>query len=568
MNAAAQIGATLLLVFIGASVIARPIAALDGDRPSRLKSFERFVLRLLGTTPEHEMSFRAYGGAVLALNVVGVVVVYALQRLQHLLPLNPLQLPAVPPGVALNTAISFASNTNWQAYGGETTMSLLTQMAALTTQNFVSAATGIAVVFALARGFTRQRATTIGNFHLDLVRGLVVLVPLSVLFAVALVVDGVPQTLTSTATAHLIQGGEQVIALGPVATQVAIKQLGTNGGGFFNANSAHPLENPTPFSNLLELVALILIPAAMCLVWGRLVKDRAHGRALLLTMTVLFVPAVIVVVVSEADANPVLSALGIDQGAGNLEGKEVRFGTTQSALWAVTTTAASNGAVNAMHDSFMPLSGAVLLILMLLGEVVFGGVGSGLYGLMLFVVVAVFITGLMVGRTPELLGKKIEATEMKAAAIAILAPSACVLIGLALSCVVPDGASSTANPGAHGFSELLYSFASTANNNGSAFAGLTVNGAFFATAHAVCMWIGRFFVIAAVLALASSLAKKASVPVSSATLPTRGPLFVVVVAGTVLLVGALTFVPALALGPVADHFELRAAAAANTTVQP
>ncbi len=564
MNATLQVGVTLLLVFVVAAAMARPIAALDSGRPSRLKSLEAFLLRLIGERHDREMDFHRYFGAIIALNVVGFVFVYGLQRLQHLLPLNPSRLPAVEPGVAMNTAISFLSNTNWQAYGGETTMSLLTQMVALTTQNFVSAATGIAVVFALARGFTRQRSATIGNFHVDLLRGLFVLVPLSVLMAMAMVLGGVPQTLTSSVTAHLIQGGEQVIAMGPVASQVAIKQLGTNGGGFFNVNSAHPLENPTPLTNLLQLAALIMIPAALCLVWGRLVKDRAHGRALLITMTVLLVPAIIAVVVAENAANPVLTALGVDDGGlGNMEGKETRFGTTQSALWAVTTTAASNGSVNSMHDSFTPLGGAVPMVLMLLGEVVFGGVGSGLYGLLMFVVIAVFITGLMVGRTPELLGKKIEATEMKAAAIAVLAPSACVLVGLALACVVPDGTSAVANPGAHGFSELLYSFASTANNNGSAFAGLTVNGSFFVTAHAICMWIGRFFVIGAVLALAASLAKKASVPTSSATLPTRGPLFVVVVAGTVLLVGALTFVPALALGPVADHFELQAAAAAS-----
>ena len=551
MNAAVQVIATLLLVLIGAVVISRPIASLDSDRPSRRKRFEQFILRLLGESGATEMSFRRYFGAVLMLNVVGVGVVYALQRLQHLLPFNPLHLPAVPPGTALNTAISFASNTNWQAYGGETTMSHLTQMAALTTQNFVSAATGIAIVFALARGFTRQRVETLGNFWVDLVRGLFVLAPLSLLLAVALVIDGVPQTLTGSVTAQLVQGGEQIISLGPVASQIAIKQLGTNGGGFFNVNSAHPLENPTPFSNLLQLAALLLVPAAMCLVWGRLVKDRRHGRALLITMTVLLVPAVVAVVVAESHA-PVIEALGIDASDGNMEGKEVRFGTTQSALWGVATTAASNGAVNAMHDSFSPLGGGVLMVMMLLGEVVFGGVGSGLYGLMLFVIVAVFITGLMVGRTPELLGKKIEASEMKAAAIAILAPSACVLSGLALACVVPEGAASGANPGPHGFSELLYAFASTANNNGSAFGGLAATGPFLVTAHALCMWIGRFFVIGAVLALAQSLATKASVPTSSATLPTRGPLFVIVVAGTVVLVGALTFVPALALGPIAE----------------
>ncbi len=567
MNATLQVGTTLLLIFVGAAVMARPIAALDSDRPSRLKKVEAFFLRMIGDKPDHEMNYRRYFGAVIALNVVGFLFVYGLQRLQHLLPLNPSNLPAVEPGVAMNTAISFLTNTNWQAYGGETTMSLLSQMAALTTQNFVSGATGIAVLFALARGFTRQRSGTLGNFHVDLLRGLFVLFPLAVVMAVLLVLDGVPQTLTSSVTAHLIQGGEQVIAMGPVASQVAIKQLGSNGGGFFNVNSAHPLENPTPFTNLLELSALIMITASTCLVWGRLVKDRAHGRALLITMTVLLVPAIIAIVVSESAGNPVLTAIGVDSSLlGNMEGKELRFGSTQSGLWAAVTTAASNGSVNSMHDSFSPLGGAVGMIMMLIGEVSFGGVGSGLYGLLMFVVVAVFITGLMVGRTPELLGKKIEAAEMKAAAIAILAPSACVLVGLGLACVVPEGAASVANPGAHGFSEMLYSFASTANNNGSAFAGLTVNGPFFATANGVCMWVARFFVIGAVLALASSLAKKASVPTSSATLPTRGPLFVTVVAGTVLLVGALTFVPALALGPVADHFELRAAAAA--TVKP
>jgi K+-transporting ATPase ATPase A chain len=558
MNALAQISATLLLVLLGGWAIARPVAALDDDRPSRRRRFERAMLRMLGGD---EMSSRQYFAAVVMLNIVGVVVVYALQRLQHLLPLNPMHLPAVSPVVALNTAVSFASNTNWQAYGGETTMSFLTQMAALTTQNFVSAATGIAVVFALARGFTRTGSSTIGNFWLDLVRGLFVLVPMSLVLALLLVFGGVPQTLTASATAQLIQGGEQLIALGPVASQVAIKQLGTNGGGFFNVNSAHPLENPTPWTNLLELVSILIIPAAMCFVWGRLVKDRAHGRALLLIMAVLFVPAVVAVTIGEQQA-PTLQALGVDDALGNMEGKEVRFGTAQSSLWAVATTAASNGSVNAMHDSFQPLTGGVLIVMMALGEVVFGGVGSGLYGLMLFVIVAVFITGLMVGRTPELLGKKIEAAEMKAAVLAILAPSACVLVGLALACVVPEGAASVANPGAHGFSELLYAFVSTSNNNGSAFGGLTVNGPFLGTAHAVCMWIGRFFVIGGVLTLAQGLAMKNSVPTSTATLPTRGALFVTVVAGTVVLVGALTFVPALALGPVADHFDQDVAAAA------
>ena len=543
--------------------VARVYEGQAGLAGRLLGPFERSIYRLAGIRAEEEMSWKRYSLSLLAFNLAGALTVYLLQRVQGLLPLNPTHVGGVRPEVAFNTAVSFATNTNWQAYGGETTMSHLTQMAALTVQNFLSAATGMAVAVALARGFARRSTHTLGSFWVDLNRGtLYVLLPLSLLFAGLLVSQGVVQTLHGSATVHLIEPQanpsgqtttEQVIAVGPVASQVAIKQLGTNGGGFFNANSAHPFENPTPFSNFIELFAILLIPAALCFTFGSLVRSRRHGWVLFATMVALVVPLLLVCTVAEHGGNPMLDGLGLDQSAGNMEGKEVRFGVTTSALWATVTTAASNGSVNAMHDSYTPLGGLVPLWLMQLGEVAFGGVGSGLYGMLMFAIIAVFIAGLMVGRTPELLGKKLEAYEMKMAALVVLLPSAAVLVGTAIACVLPTAAAAAPNPGPHGFSEILYAFSSAANNNGSAMAGLDASGRFYAIALGLCMLVGRYWVIVPALAVAGSLARKKVVPASAGTLPTDTPLFVLLLAGTVLLVGALTFIPALALGPVIEH---------------
>jgi K+-transporting ATPase ATPase A chain len=532
---------------------------------------ERGIYRIAGIRTDEEMSWKRYALCVLAFNLAGALLVYCLQRLQGHLPLNPAHLPGVRPEIAFNTAVSFATNTNWQAYGGETTMSHLTQMAGLTVQNFLSAATGMAVAAALARGFARRGAAALGSFWVDLTRGtLCVLLPLSLLFAGLLVSQGVVQTFDGSTTVHLVEPQtsssgqaitEQILPLGPVASQVAIKQFGTNGGGYFNANSAHPFENPTPLSNLLELLAILLIPAALCFTFGAIVKSRRHGWVLFAAMVALVVPLLVLCATAEHGGNPTLSGLGLDQAAGNMEGKEVRFGACTSALWATVSTAASNGSVNAMHDSFTPLGGLVPMWLMQLGEVAFGGVGSGLYGLLMFAIIAVFIAGLMVGRTPEFLGKKLEAYEMKMAALVILVPSAAVLVGTAIACLSPDAAAAALNPGPHGFSEILYAFSSAANNNGSAFAGLDASGRFFTIALGLCMLMGRYWVIVPVLAVAGSLARKKAVPASAGTLPTDTPLFVLLLVGTVLLVGALTFIPALALGPVVEHLRLAASAA-------
>lgn len=524
---------------------------------------ERLSLRVVRQRGE-EMTWKRYALALVVFNGLGIVLLFALQMAQGALPLNPLALPAPPPEVAFNTAVSFVTNTNWQAYGGETTLSLLTQMAGLAVQNFLSAATGMAVLFAFVRGFTRPQSETLGNFWVDLVRVTVyVLLPLSIIMALLLVSQGVVQTFDGSAGATTLEGARQGFALGPVASQVAIKQLGTNGGGFFNVNSAHPFENATILSNLLEMVAILLLPAALCFAFGKLVKDRRQGLAVFSAMLVIFTPLAFATVAAEHAPNPALPAEvdqspGELQSGGNLEGKEVRVGVTGSALWATSTTAASNGSVNAMHDSFTPLGGLWPMWLVQLGEVVFGGVGSGLYGMIIFAIVAVFAAGLMVGRTPEYLGKKIEAREMKMASLAILLPSAMVLIGTALAVLVPEGRAATANPGPHGFSEILYALSSGANNNGSAFAGLTASGGFYATLVALAMLIGRFGVLLPALAIAGSLARKKLVPPSSGTLPTHGPLFVALLVGVVVLVGALTFIPALALGPVIEHLQLHA----------
>lgn len=532
-----------------------------------LGPLERRLLRWAGVEQDKEMSWKEYATAVLALSLISVLAVYGVQRLQFLLPFNPEGRPAVSPDSSFNTAVSFVSNTNWQGYAGETTMSHFTQMAALTVQNFVSAAVGMAVLVALIRGFARNNADTIGNFWVDLVRGTTyILLPLSLILALVLVTQGVVQTLSPYHEVSLVEttaGADgkavttQRIAVGPVASQVAIKQLGTNGGGFFNANSAHPFENPTPLSNLLQLLAILLIPASLCHTFGVMVGDRRQGWAILSAMFAVLVPLLAVSVWSEHQSNPALTALGADSSGGNMEGKEVRFGITNSALWSVATTAASNGSVNSMHDSYMPLGGLVTLWLMQLGEVIFGGVGSGLYGMIVFAIVAVFIAGLMVGRTPEYLGKKIGAFEIKMASLVILAPCAMVLIGTALGVVCDEGKTGVSNAGPHGFSEILYAFSSASNNNGSAFAGLSSNTLFYNGLLGLAMLVGRFWVILPVLALAGSLARKKRIPAGSGTLPTHTPLFVLLLVAVVIVVGALSFFPALALGPIVEHLMLR-----------
>jgi len=543
------------------------------------------LYRLAGVRPQEDMGWLRYALALLLFNLLGTLAVYALQRLQAGLPFNPEGMGAIAADSAFNTAISFASNTNWQGYGGETSMSYLTQMLALTVQNFLSAATGIAVAMALIRGFARRSAAGIGNAWADLTRvTLWVLLPASALLALFFVSQGVIQNLAPYQQVETLealqyeapltgpdgaplpdadgkplmqtqQTRSQTLAMGPVASQEAIKMLGTNGGGFFNANSAHPYENPNALSNFAQMVAIFLIPAALCLVFGRLVGDPRQGWTLLAAMTLLFVLAVIALTHYEALGNPRLAALGVADG-GNLEGKELRFGIAASSLFAVITTAASCGAVNAMHDALTPLGGAVPLALMQLGEVVFGGVGSGLYGMLVFALLAVFIAGLMIGRTPEYLGKKIEAYEMKMVAITILVTPLLVLGGTALAMMAEAGRAGIANPGAHGFSEILYALSSAANNNGSAFAGLSANTPFYNSLLGVAMCLGRYAVLVPVLAIAGSLAAKKRLAAGAGTLPTHGPLFVALLAGTVLLVGLLNYLPALALGPVVEHLTL------------
>jgi potassium-transporting ATPase potassium-binding subunit len=538
-------------------------------------SIERLIYRLAGVDAARESDWRRYLAGLLWFNLAGFVFVYLLQRLQGVLPLNPQRFGAVGPDSSFNTAVSFVSNTNWQGYVGESTMSYLTQMLGLGVQNFVSAATGMAVLIALIRGFVRRQTTDIGNFWVDLTRGTVyVLLPLSLLLSLVLVSQGVVQSFAPYREVTLIEpqtfevDGQsqavtmQMVPLGPAASQIAIKQLGTNGGGFFNANSAHPFENPTPLSNFLEMLAILLIPAALCFTFGRLVRDPRQGWAVLIAMFAIFVPLTFAVTGAEQWGNPRLEALGVDmtasdlQSGGNMEGKETRFGIANSTLWSAATTAASNGSVNAMHGSFTPLGGLVPLWLMQLGEVVFGGVGSGLYGMLMFAIVAVFIGGLMVGRTPEYLGKKIEAFEIKMASVVLLVPCAIVLLGTAIASVLPAGTAGAGNPGPHGFSEILYAFSSAGNNNGSAFASLSANTPFYNTLLGVAMWGSRYWIIIPVLAIAGSLAAKRATAVTAGTLPTHTPLFIVMLVGVVLLVGALTFVPSLALGPVAEHLQL------------
>ena len=595
MNASpwVQLGLYLLVLLILAWPLGRYLVSVfDGSLSQRfgfLGRIERVLCRLIGADAGEDMSWWRYALGIILFNLAGVLVVYALQRVQNWLGLNPAGMDALTPDLAFNTAVSFVTNTNWQAYGGETTMSYLTQMLGLTVQNFASAATGMAVVIALIRGFARKNAAGVGNAWLDLTRGTAyVLLPLSFLFALILVGQGVIQNFSAYQDVQLLEKldfeipkngadgqplkddkgnpvmlrqstAKQSIAMGPVASQEAIKMIGTNGGGFFNANSAHPYENPTPLANFLQMISIFLIPAALCFAFGRMVGDVRQGWTVLASMTILFVVMAGAAFLAESHANPLLTQLGADGLAGNLEGKEVRFGVVASTLFATITTAASCGAVNAMHDSFMPLGGMVPMGLIKLGEVVFGGVGSGLYGMLIFAILAVFLSGLMIGRTPEYLGKKIEAFEMKMVSIAILVTPMLVLVGTAIAVVTVAGKAGMANPGAHGFSEVLYAFASAGNNNGSAFAGLSANTPFYNILLAIAMWFGRFSVIIPVLAIAGKLAAKPRLNVTSGTLPTHGPLFVVLLISTVLIVGALNYIPALALGPIIEHLQLFAA---------
>jgi K+-transporting ATPase ATPase A chain len=571
----------IILYFSTLMLLAKPLgvymAAVYQNRPvfiNRLLSpLEAGFYRLSGVNQEHEMSWKEYAAALLWFNLFGGLAVFALQMLQAHLPLNPQQLGNVTIDSAFNTAVSFITNTNWQGYSGETTMSYLTQMLGLSVQNFVSAATGMAVLVAMIRGFQRTHADGIGNFWADLTRGILyILLPLSFLIAVVLVGQGVVQTFKPYQSVPLVEqvgvateNTTQTLALGPAASQIAIKQLGTNGGGFFNANSAHPYENPTPLSNFLEMLLLVLIPAALCHTFGTMVGDPRQGWTVLSAMTLVLLSLILVTVAAEQGGNPALTALGVEQSVsinqagGNMEGKETRFGIVNSALWATATTAASNGSVNAMHDSFTPLGGLIPMWLIQLGEVIFGGVGSGLYGMLVFVLIAVFVAGLMIGRTPEYLGKKIEAFEIKMAALIILIPAFLILGGTALAIMVEAGKTAVANPGAHGFSEILYAFSSAAGNNGSAFAGLSANTPFYNITLGIVMLFGRYGIIIPVLAIAGSLAAKKTVPTTLGTLPTHTPLFVMLLIGTVLLVGALTFVPALALGPIVEHLMMTSA---------
>ncbi|TXN43257.1 potassium-transporting ATPase subunit KdpA [Methylobacterium sp. WL7] len=536
------LGLYMTRVFNGERTLLSPIVA----------PVERAFYRVAGIDARQEQHWLAYAGGVILFHLLGFAVLYAILRLQAFLPLNPAEQAAVAPDLAFNTATSFVTNTNWQAYGGETTLSYLAQMLGLTHQNFLSAATGIAVAVALIRGFARASTGTIGSFWVDVTRAtLYVLVPLCIPYALFLVWQGVPQTLGASVDATTLEGARQTIAIGPVASQVAIKMLGTNGGGFFNANAAHPFENPTALSNFVQMVSIFAIGAALTNVFGRMVGDERQGWAILGAMGILFLAGVLVTYWAEAQGSSVLNGLGL--AGGNLEGKEIRFGIVASALFAVVTTAASCGAVNAMHDSFTALGGMIPLINMQLGEVVIGGVGAGLYGMLVFVIVAIFVAGLMVGRTPEYLGKKIEAREVKMAMLGILCLPLMMLGGTALATVLPAGLAGPANAGPHGFTEILYAYTSAAANNGSAFGGLTANTLFYNSTLGLAMLVGRFFVKIPVLAIAGSLAAKKTLPASAGTFPTHGGLFIGLLVGVILIVGGLTFFPSLALGPVVEH---------------
>jgi len=591
-----QLGFYLIVLLLLAKPLGAYMAAVYEGRATRAQRIggwlEWLIHRGAGVDSAKDMGWVEYALAMLWFSLVSALVVYALQRLQQWLPLNPQAMSAVSADSSFNTAASFVTNTDWQGYVGELTMSYLTQMLALGVQNFASAATGMAMLVALTRGFVRKEAQGIGNFWVDLTRTTVyILLPLSIVFALFLAARGIPQTFDKYATVALVQpvtydnpkngpdgqplkdekgnpvtekatATEQTIPLGPVASQIAIKQLGTNGGGYYNVNSAHPLENPTPLTDFFEMLAILLIPGALCYTFGRMIGDTRQGWALLAAMTIVFAALLPVTYLAEQSGNPILTKLGADQIAsatnlgGNMEGKEVRIGIANSALWATATTAASNGSVNSMHDSFTPLGGMIPMWLIQLSEVIFGGVGSGLYGLIVYAVVAVFIAGLMIGRTPEYLGKKIGAFEVKMASIAILIPPLLVLCGTALAVMLDAGKAGASNPGPHGFSEILYGFSSAGNNNGSAFAGLNANTPFYNTALGITMLFARYWLAIPVLALAGAFAAAKHVPPSAGTLPTHTPLFVIVLIGTVITVGALTFVPALALGPVVEHLLL------------
>ncbi len=580
LNTLAQFGLFLVVLL----ALSKPLGEYMGRVFERettfldpvLRPLERGLYRLAGIGADDRMDWKTYAKAVLLFNALGVLFLFLLQRLQHGLPLNPQHLGSVPSSLAWNTAVSFTTNTNWQAYSGETTLSHLTQMLGLTVQNFLSAATGMAVMAALARGIRRRKAVSLGSFWVDVTRvTLYVLLPLSMVFALFLVSQGVVQTLGPNPVARLlapIAGADgktfldQILAVGPVASQEAIKILGTNGGGFFNANSAHPFENPTALTSFVQVLGLLLLPAAFCHAFGRMVRDRRQGWAILSAMTVVFLIALSFTHWAEQRGNPAFNHLpvaqevsvipGQEHPGGNMEGKELRFGITGTTLYATATTGTSTGAVNGMHDSFTPLGGMVPLWLMELGEVVYGGAGSGLYTMLIFAIIAVFMAGLMVGRTPEYMGKKIEAFETKMASLVILIPAATVLVCTALAVMLPSAVASISNPGAHGFSQVLYAFSSAANNNGSAFAGLNASTGFYTTATSIAMLLGRFGVILPVLAIAGSLAAKKRTPPGAGTLPTHGPLFITLLVAVVLLVGALTFIPALALGPIAEHLSL------------
>ncbi len=573
------LGAYMARVYMGERTFLDPV----------LRPVEKWIYRLSGVNSDQEMNWKVYAFAMLLFNGLGLLIVYALQRLQAFLPLNPQGFSAVSPDSSWNTAVSFATNTNWQGYGGETTMSYLTQMLAMTVQNFVSAATGMAIVIAMIRGIVRHVTDKIGNFWVDLTRSvLYILLPLSFVIALVLVSQGVVQTFSQYKTANLlqptsyqqpqtdangnpakdssgnpvmvtIQQTNQMLAVGPAASQIAIKQLGTNGGGFFNANSAHPFENPTPLSNFLETLSILLIPAALCYTFGKMVGDTRQGWAILAVMTIIFVTLLSVTVWAEQTGNPAIASLGVDikqsdiNPGGNMEGKEVRFGVANSALWATATTAASNGSVNSMHDLNMPLGGMIPMWLIHLGEVIYGGVGSGLYGMLAFIIVAVFVAGLMVGRTPEYLGKKIEAFEMKMASLILLIPVFTALVGTAIGVMTAAGKAGVLNPGPHGFSEILYAFSSATGNNGSAFAGLSVNTPFYNIALGIIMFIARYWLAIPALAIGGSLALKKKVPSGAGTLATHTPLFILWTIAVVIIVGALGFLPALALGPIVEH---------------
>lgn len=548
LQVAAYVGALVLLTPPLGAFIA---AVLQGRRTFLhpvLGPVERLVFRLIGVDPTREMTWLGYTTALMAFNLLGFAVLLAILLGQGALPLNPQGVPGMKLPLAFNTAISFMTNTNWQAYSGEAALSSFSQMVGLNFQNFVSAATGLAAFVAVARGFSRQTTATLGNFWADLVRStLYILLPLSAALALFLVSQGVVQNFSAYQTATTLEGAEQVIPQGPAASQIAIKQIGTNGGGFFGVNSAHPFENPTPLTNFLELLAILLIPAALTYTFGVLVGDRRQGWVLFATMLTLFLGGLALSGWAESQPNPVT------QLAQNLEGKEQRFGVMNSVLWSTATTAASNGSVNAMHDSLSPLAGGVALFNVMLGEIIFGGVGCGLYGMLMYVLLTVFIAGLMVGRTPEYLGKKIEAREMRLAILVLIVPSALLLIGAAAACLYPTALASLANNGPHGLSEILYAFASAANNNGSAFAGLTADTPFYNYALGVAMFVGRFICLIPVLAIAGSVAAKKTAPSSPGTFPTTGAVFVVLLLGVILIVGALTHLPALALGPIVEH---------------